>query len=323
MVLGILSTLFAVGMVCLVGYIAFTILDPDMQGEAYTPVVPTLSSSNREFWTAEPSVTEIVPTATPVRPANYPYIYNVLPAIIEIYEQGRLMGNRAGVFSKVGDSITVNPAFLNPIGWGVYDLREYSYLQPVVDYYSEKTARDSNSFANTSLAARGGWSAWSVLNFYIADEELCLEWETPLVCEYRTVRPSVALILLGTNDVVETPIDTYEGYMREVIETSIEMGVIPVVSTIPEFGREGYSTRVASVNAVIVELTYEYGIPLWDYHAAMAKLPNNGLSEDGIHPSWLVDNNADFTPENLQYGLVLRNLMALQVLDAVLQMVAR
>jgi len=39
-------------------------------------------------------------------------------------------------------------------------------------------------------------------------------------------------------------------------------------------------------------------------------------ASDGVHPS-AAPNSADFTPENLQYGMTVRNLTALQALDAV------
>jgi hypothetical protein len=52
----------------------------------------------------------------------------------------------------------------------------------------------------------------------------------------------------------------------------------------------------------------------------MLSLPNNGLSDDGIHPSWPPGEYSDaarFTGNNLQYGYTVRNFTALQALDAV------
>jgi hypothetical protein len=44
-------------------------------------------------------------------------------------------------------------------------------------------------------------------------------------------------------------------------------------------------------------------------------LPNEGLGPDGIHPSAAPDS-ADFTADSLQFGYTVRNLTALQALDA-------
>ena len=145
----------------------------------------------------------------------------------------------------------------------------------------------------------------------------CRPGETPLVCEYRVVRPAVALILLGTNDVLTMSTGKYEEYMRRVIETSIGMGIIPVVSTLPDYYSE--EAKVQAMNAIIVRLTEEYRVPLWDYWASLAGFPKRGLSIDGVHPSWA--RPADFTPEYLYYGMTNRNLTALQALDAMWRLV--
>lgn len=263
-------------------------------------------------------ITPALPTGDPPAnpgPEGYPYIENITPHAREIFLLGQSLGNRPNVFSKVGDSITANEAFLVPIGLGDYNLRDHTYLQPVIDYFSQVVARDANSFANTSLAAKGGWSAWQVITPRYADPTLCQVGESPLECEYRLVRPSIALIMLGTNDVMTTPSGTYESWMRQIVEVSLERGVIPVLSTIPDFKREGYEERVPELNNIIRRLAYEYEIPLWDYWSALQDLPNKGLSDDGVHPGWAVP--ADFKPYFLQYGMTVRNLTALQALDAV------
>lgn len=250
-------------------------------------------------------------------PTGFPYISGITPRVHAIFAAGQSMGNRANVFSKVGDSITSSDVFLKPFSEGNYNLRDYAYLQAVIDYYLEETARDGDSFANTSLAAKGGWSVWHEFDADSADPAYCLPDETPLVCEYRVVQPAVALILLGTNDVLTMSTVKYEEYMRRVIEVSIDMGVIPVVSTLPDYYSE--EAKVRAMNEIIVRLTGEYQVPLWDYWASLQGYPKRGLSIDGIHPSWAVP--ADFTPTFLHYGMTNRNLTALQALDAVWRLV--
>jgi LysM repeat protein len=265
------------------------------------------------------------PTGAPgtlAAPPAYPSIANVTDHARQLFLFGGTLGNRPDVFSKVGDSITVSDAFLKPIGWGKYNLREYSNLQPAVDFYSISFARDANSFANTSLAAKVGWPAQALLSPQAADANYCAEGEAPLVCEYRWVRPSVALIMLGTNDVPGTSAARFERHMREVIEISMEMGVVPIVSTLPPMNRAGVEGRVESFNSIITNLAYEYNVPIWDYWSALQGLPDHGLMSDGVHPT-LAPNSSDFTPENLQYGMTVRNLTALQALDAVWRFISK
>jgi hypothetical protein len=289
---------------------------------------PTATATGTATPTTTPTPTETAtPTATatatpPESLTSYPYISNITETARTIYRLGLSLGNRPAVFSKVGDSITVDWNFLNPIGYGDYDLHQHVYLYPVIDLFSRETARDANSFANNSLAAWGGWSAWSVINPYAADEQWCLEGETPLACEYRVVRPAYALIMLGTNDVETTDLEEYEEWMREMLDITVERGIVPILSTIPDFLRPGAAERVEAINTIITRLALEYEIPLWDYHAALADLPNQGLSSDGVHPSWPgwtpgYTPSAYFTEANLQFGYTVRNLTALQALDAV------
>jgi uncharacterized protein YraI len=256
------------------------------------------------------------PTLPNLEARDYPYITNITENARAIFLLGRSLGNRPDVFTKVGDSITANTAFLVPVGLGNYNLRDHTYLQPVVDYYLQSAARDNNSFANTSLSAKGGWLVWHTILEQYADPGYCFAGEMPLECEYRVVKPAVSLIMLGTNDVLTTPTSSYERGMRTVVETSLDMGVIPVLSTIPPFKmREGMDERVDEFNGLITALAYEYSVPLWDYWGALQPLPNYGLAGDGVHPGWAVP--ADFSPGYLQWGMTMRNLTALQALDAV------
>jgi LysM repeat protein len=252
-----------------------------------------------------------------------PGVYNTISGISaharQVFLQGQQLGNRANVFSKVGDSITLSAVFLFPIGDGQYNLHDYAGFQPVIDYFSAQRVRGSpNSFDNLPLAAKVGWRAQAVLTPGQGDPAVCQANETPLACEYRLVRPSVALIMLGTNDVVSTPDDQFEADMKQVIEFTLGKSIVPVLSTIPPLFRTGLDGRSEQLNVIITRLAREYDIPLWDYWSALQGLPNSGIGSDGVHPKWApVGHAADFTPEYLQYGMVVRNLTALYVLDAV------
>jgi GDSL-like Lipase/Acylhydrolase family len=279
--------------------------------------MPVSGSVSPESATAEAGEFP-VPTPLPTAdwPRSYPFVRGVGSRVREIFIVGQSLGNRPGVFSKVGDSITASPVFLTPIGLGRYNLRDYHYLAPVIDTFGSETARTSNSFANDSLAAMGGWTTWSVLSSEESDPGQCLEGEIPLVCEYRRVRPSVALIMLGTNDVLQTSPQDFEANFRLILDTTTSMGVVPILSSIPSLDQPSVGGRVEALNTILYNLALEYEVPYWDYWAALVSLPNRGLSADGVHPS-VGPASADFTPANLQFGMTMRNLTALQALDAV------
>jgi lysophospholipase L1-like esterase len=124
--------------------------------------------------------------------------------------------------------------------------------------------------------------------------------------------------MLGTNDVPGGNLESYENSMRRIIEYSLDQGIIPIISTIPPLHRDPISGWVADFNELIRSLAQEYQIPLWDYWSAIVNLPNQGIWSDGIHPSPApAGHNADFLSDYLIYGYTVRNLTALQALDAV------
>lgn len=240
----------------------------------------------------------------------------------DIFARGQQMGNRAGVFAKVGDSITVAPHMLQPISRGWYNLDRFDYLQAAIDYFSQTPASDVDSFGHTSVAAQVGWSTVTVLDPAYADPDVCLPGESPLLCEYRRVQPAIALIMFGTNDVGIMTAATYRAHLEKIVALSVDAGVLPVISTIPP--RVGFEDEVARFNQIVREIARDHDVPLWDYGRVMAAVGDFGLDEDGVHPSISprgVEDSADFRPSNLYYGYVLRNLVALHALDALLHQV--
>lgn len=265
-----------------------------------------------------PITGDTIQNPTVPAPSGVSVVSGVSSHARQIFERGQQMGNRRDVFSKVGDSLTVATFVLYPIGWGSYNLGNYQHLQTAVNFFSGTAAREGNSFANISLAADNGWTTREILDPSRARGGVCQGGETPLECEYRVVKPSVALILVGTNDVANVPLNEYSSNLQRIVQITIDRGIIPIVSTIPN--RSGFD--VTPYNQAIRQIAASNDIPLWDYWSAMQLLPNFGLHSDGVHPSYPSETDfaqsANFSdPNNLQYGYVIRNLTALEVLDAV------
>lgn len=234
-----------------------------------------------------------------------------------IFREGQRQGRLPNVFTLVGDSISADPRFLVPIGEGHYDLGEYAYLADTITYFAGPNGRGANPFSARSLAVRVGWMTEHVLNPALAEPGTCEQGESPLTCEYRLSRPAVALIMLGTNDMAGgRTVDTYRANLRQIIDTSINMGVIPVLSTIPPQTISDYNNqRVNEFNSVVKALAQEYTIPLWDYWGALQNVPGYGLRQDGVHLNGPPDGSSTtFDTEHLQYGVTVRNLTALEVL---------
>jgi hypothetical protein len=253
--------------------------------------------------------TEVVTTASPTPDADAWQKAPIVPEISnrarQIFEEGLALGNDPQNFSKIGDSETFTSWFLAPFDKTppTYRLGEYVYLQGVIHHFS-------GSYARQSIAARQGFNASSVFAPLWADPVLCEAGETPLACEFRLHQPAYVFILLGTNDIWH--LDTFEEQIRRIIEYSINEGVIPILGTKAD-NLEGDG----SVNRTLYTLALEYEIPLWNFWAAVQDLPQAGLDVDQAHLTFGYNYFDD--PKAMLNAWPVRNLTALQVLDAVLR----
>src|SRR5258708_18781901 len=144
--------------------------------------------------------------------------------------------------------------------------------------------------------------------------------ETRIRWELRANRPAVALMMIGTNDLAYGNPAAFRGNLDQIVTQVEHQGVIAVLSTIPHRrDKPGLDGRVYDYNVAIVQVALAHGAPLWNYWLAVEGLPANGVSIDGVHPSLPGDHNtAIFDPEHLSAGWTMRNLTALQVLDALI-----
>ncbi len=213
----------------------------------------------------------------------------------EIYQQGLAMGNDPHAFSVTGDCQAIREVMLGEFD----DPRKYSlkqdelHLEDTIDYFQ-------GSFNRNGAAVRGGFTAASVLSPIHADPKVCKSGETPLGCEFRLHNPSILIISLEVwND--RANLDRYELYLRQIIEYSIEEGVLPVLMTKADMAE----ALQHLINPTLVRLAYEYDLPLVNFWLAVQPLPDHGIdpNRDGFHISeeaWWV-----------------KSLTALKALDAV------
>ncbi len=247
--------------------------------------------------------------AEPIIPAPGPRVW-------AIFEAGRAMGNRAGVFSKVGDCHTAAHAFLLPLGVGEYDLGPYDFLQADITFFSSVSPRQGvpNAFENQSMAASSAFNAAAVLDSIWADPTHCQPGESPLVCEYRLVRPAIAIITLGSVDVQIYSAEQFRASLNEVVQTTIGRGIIPVLVNFPTHPDYFWEQSLA-FNAVILDIARQERIPLVNLWRASRQLPNYGLEGDNFHFAHPEDRFISFNGHERQYAVTLHNLLTLLMLD--------
>ncbi len=261
-----------------------------------------------------------VPNVSGTAPLNAPFVpqinSRVRAAMRAVVARGRAKGNNPRVFSKVGDCMTDHPQFLNPFAWGQYDLGQYAYLQATIDYFNVSPREHvGSSWDAKSMAANNGFNSSAVREAQWADPVACQPNERPLACEYRLNKPAVAVIMFGIADVLVMTPQQFYVFMRNIVEDSLAAGVVPLLSTFPE--NPSVPERSRQVNQMVLALAREKNVPVMNFADAVRNLPNGGLEADGIHlslpPGWATV----FTPENLQYGMTVRNLLVLQSLDVI------
>lgn len=256
--------------------------------------------------TANPTFTLTPAVGLEAQLQQVPVLSDISSVPRQIFLEGQKLGNDPHMIAKVGDCNTESMAFLRPLDAGNYDLGKYGYLQDTVTYFN-------GSFATDSAAGKVGFNIITVQDSTFTDPRVCRRGESSLACEYRRQRPSVAVIMFGANDVLFISPGTYEAYLRQMIEFSIQSGVIPVLMT---FTRrpDGLWQRTLELNMITVNLSREYGIPLVNFWRAASHLPGSGIMPDNAH---LTQGRAAlwFNGDEFLWGHALRSLLTLQMLD--------
>ena len=234
-----------------------------------------------------------------------PILPTLSPAMIEVYERGQALGNNADVMVKVGDSNSVSGLYLAPIASGDYDLGAYDFLQTTTEFYAD-------SFDNRSVAAQIGLNAFSVFDPIWA-YNTCEAGESPLACEYRLSRPSVAIVMFGQNDTRVLNREQFDEQMRLIVETSLEAGIIPVLVTFtnnPEM-EELVWWQGIRFNLITANIAQEYDVPLLNFWIPAQELPDYGIGADNVHLT-SSGTTVAFNGYESRFGLTLYNLLVLQ-----------
>jgi hypothetical protein len=233
---------------------------------------------------------------------KWPVVPEFTAGALKIFQAGQERGRNAQAFSKIGDCESSATWFLEDFDKGPesYSLGDYAKLTKAIEYFA-------GSHGRASLAARDGARVSTLFSAIWSDRAFCEVEETPLECEIRVHNPAFAIISLGSND-IDDP-EKFETEMRELVQVTIDQGVVPILATKAD-DLEGGGLN----NQALAKLALEFDIPLWNFWAAVQEVPNGGLDWDGAHLSWS-DNYFD-QPGALQSGWAMRNMTALQVLDA-------
>ncbi len=229
----------------------------------------------------------------------------------DVVEAGAAQGRKLNVLAKAGDSITssVTSNFLVPLGNAGYNPAFYGLSPDLIQTWSTYLAPipGGNSYSRNSLSAFPGWQSGNLVS--------------TVASEISATQAGVALLMIGTNDWAAANPDLYRSNLRQIIATYLSLGVVPIVSTIPDSYLSATTSAWVSVaNQVIADVAEEMDVPLWNFWLATQTLPGHGIG-DTIHPNTAPTGGGDFSAIGLAFGYNVRNLTALQALTKVREVV--
>ncbi len=244
-----------------------------------------------------------------VRLYSVPIIPEISPAMGEIY--GSIFNNNAtDVVVKVGDSNSANSTYLTPISENNYTLEPYDMLTNSVDHFAE-------NMGTNEIAARVGLNGFSLFDTFWSPIDTCEQDETPLMCEYRVSRPTIAVIMFGPNDLRVLNSTEYTEQMTLIIEETLAQGVIPILSTFSSDPDEDTWDQALRFNTILVDLAEAFEIPLVNLWSAAQALPNAGIGEDNVHMT-ISGGSLDLSQgHESRLGVPLQNLIVLNTIDAI------
>lgn len=226
---------------------------------------------------------------------------------------------RPAVFAKIGGSTTASANFMQCFQTDAAIKELAPELMPTVTHFrSVDLGMGVTAFDRVSAAAKPGFTS----------TDLVTGAPTPINDEVAAVLPRFAQILVGTHDLEKdqpAELYTFADNLLGTVDTLITIGVVPILSTIPQ--RSDLPLKdpfVARYNAVVRAVAQGRQIPLVDLHRELAMLPNLGLTDTGdlsVFESAMVDRPCHFSEVSTLYGYNVHNLASLRALDRARQVV--
>lgn len=229
-----------------------------------------------------------------------------------------------GVFMSLGDSITYSMAYFAPLQYADnarMSPETRSALDLVDDYMKEECYRWKGGDKGNYSGQTAAWALRNVDNWI------------------ATLKPEVALIMFGTNDIRRGSLEDHEKNLRGLIQKCLDNGVVVILSTIPPM--HGFDEKVRRTVEIQRKTAAGMKVPLVDFHAhVINRRPNDWdgslprfaafsqwetptiISRDGVHPSNPQQWRADYTEEGLsRNGNVLRSYLTLMAYAEVINVV--
>jgi len=161
-----------------------------------------------------------------------------------------------GTIARFGDSISVDQSFFTPLEFSHQNASgEAATALSWIQGYLPSEAWDWQSPANGTLDST------------TSEFPLAVEQNPPLrnIDHWlANLNPEMAVIMWGTNDLVNVTLPSFVVNMREVVSTVKANGTIPILTTVPP--RHNFEIEAGNFAQAIRDLAIEQEVPLIDFH---------------------------------------------------------
>jgi len=241
-----------------------------------------------------------------------------VPAMKKVHQR---FDGRSGTFAQFGDSITHSRAF-----W--FTMRYLAQKGPaeMVEAFNVVNAH--------MIEECWDWKG----SQYGNQGRMTIRWADENVDAWLdALKPEVACIMFGTNDLNSLGVEEYEEKTRRVVRKCLDNGTIVILNTLPP--RHGRTEKAALFAEAVRRVAGAANVPLIDYQAEILKRrPDDWdgamekfsayqgydvptlIARDGVHPSNSKPHLGDYSPEGLKHnGFGLWNYLVLRKYAAVIE----
>ena len=228
----------------------------------------------------------------------------VSPAMKQLFQEGLLAGNDPHRLGKIGDCQNIPLYFLGGLDReGRSTLGENNSLQQTVDWYK-------GSWNRWPPSVHGGQNIVAVqienpiMKFEDNYQDQCNKGEAYIDCEIRLWNPSVAVV--SFEELWDGKTDVYAKWYESLIVKLLDHKIVPILAM---------TAKNEAANQIIADLAVKYQLPVWNLWTPLQSLKNHGIRDDFHLTIW--GDIFDFTVVNNRSGWHVRNITALQAIDAV------
>ena len=124
--------------------------------------------------------------------------------------------------------------------------------------------------------------------------------------------------MFGPNDLLRIRCRNLTCRCAQIVEDTINHGMIPVLSTFSYDPGMGLWMQSVNFNRRLVKIAADYQVPLINLWLAARALPDYGLDDDHIHMKHWGFDYLKFDRRHVAFsGAALRNLLSIRTLDEI------